>query len=359
MRQQHIYPPLLIGIFVAAALVASWSAAQYGSGGYGNVPQGPGAPGGPGSINQPIVRLPPTQPPATSRPSSWPGGPTGEAPSQAPPAGGLPPGELTACNGSRIVAYVGSEVILESDLILRSIDKKGTFEIKGSVDYVLGQYREQYSPDQLNAQREMLIAKLLPEVVEIKLIYLDAKETIPSEHWPDVEKQLSQGFEEIQLEKTMKQFGVTSPRELDPKLRAVGTSMEREKRAFIEFVLARQWQGQQIKHDEEITLVQMDAYYRQHLDEFTRPARRGTKSCWPASRSTALRRPPGKRSRKWEIKCAPGRRLPKWRAPAPAVGATGPPKGVWCRNSTGHCSACPSDNSAPSSRARPAFTLFA
>ena len=51
----------------------------------------------------------------------------------------------------------------------------------------------------------------------------------------------------------MKQFGVTSPRELDPKLRAVGTSMEREKRAFIEFVLARQWQGQQIKRDEEIT----------------------------------------------------------------------------------------------------------
>ena len=91
MRQQHIYPPLLIGIFVAAALVASWSAAQYGSGGYGNVPQGPGAPGGPGSINQPIVRLPPTQPPATSRPSSWPGGPTGEAPRKRPlPAGFRP-----------------------------------------------------------------------------------------------------------------------------------------------------------------------------------------------------------------------------------------------------------------------------
>ena len=193
MRQQHLYALLVTGVFMVAALVASWSAAQDGSGGYGNVPPGPGAPGGPGSINQPVVPLPPVQPPATSRPSSWPGGPTGGGHRKRPPAGGLPPGEMRACNGSRIVAYVGSEVILESDLILRKVDKRGTFEIVGSVDHVFEEYKEQYPPDQLDAQREMLIAKLLPEVIEIKLIYLDAKQTIPSEHWSDVEKQLDQG----------------------------------------------------------------------------------------------------------------------------------------------------------------------
>ena len=269
--RQHSIPCswLLIGVFAVVALLATWGAAQYGPGGYEN---GPPAQGGPGSINQPVVPRPPAQPPATSRPPSWPGGPTGEPPPQTP-AGDLPPGQMEACNGARIVAYVGSEVILEGDLILRKMDEKGTFEIIGSVDHVVNQYQGQYSPDQLVAEREKLIAKLLPEVVEIKLIYLDAKQTIPSEHWPDVEKQLTGSYEEMQLKKTMKQFGVATPGELDQKLRAVGTSVEREKRAFIEFVLARQWQREQIKHDDEITLDQMRTYYYQHQDEFTRPLR--------------------------------------------------------------------------------------
>ena len=65
-------------------------------------------------------------------------------------ASGAPPGE-EACNGTRIVAYVGSEVILESDLILRKMDKKGTFEIIGSIDHVLDEYKGQYPPEQLDA----------------------------------------------------------------------------------------------------------------------------------------------------------------------------------------------------------------
>jgi hypothetical protein len=273
MRDQTTGLQLMIGVCLAAALAASWCAAQDVPGGYGNLPMAPAAPGSPGSFNQPVTRLPPTQPPATPRPPSWPSGEPGQAPPQSPPPGGLPPGEMKACNGARIVAYVGSEVVLESDLVLRKTDKKGTFEIIGSVDYVLDQYKGQYPPEQIDAQRDALIARLLPAVVQIKLIYLDAKHTIPSEHWSDVEKQLGKGFEDIQLERTMKQFAVSSPRELEPKLRAVGTSVEREKRAFIEFNLAGQWEGQQIKRNEEITYDQMVVYYRQHQDEFTRPAR--------------------------------------------------------------------------------------
>ena len=146
MRQQLIYPLLLIGVFVVAALAASWCAAQDGSGGYGNVPQATGRRAVRAASTsrwfrcrrcsrRPLrVRLPG---PAARR---------ARPPPQTPPAGGLPPGELKACNGSRIVAYVGSEVILESDLILRKIDKKGTFEIIGSIDHILEEYKEQFRP---------------------------------------------------------------------------------------------------------------------------------------------------------------------------------------------------------------------
>jgi parvulin-like peptidyl-prolyl isomerase len=272
MRHQTTGLQLMIGVYLAAALTASWCAAQDVPGGYGNMPMAPVTPSNPGSFNEPVTRLPPTQPPATMRPPSWPGSDMGVAP-QSPLPGGLPPGEMKACNGARIVAYVGSEVILESDLILRKMDKKGAFEVIGSVDFVLNQYQGQYPQEQIEAQREALIARLLPEVVQIKLIFLDAKHTLPSDRWPEIEKQLAKGFDDMQLEKMMKQFGVSSPRELDPKLRAVGTSVDREKRNFIEFILARQWQGEQIKRNEEITWDQMVGYYRRHQDEFTRPAR--------------------------------------------------------------------------------------
>lgn len=63
------------------------------------------------------------------------------------------------------------------------------------------------------------------------MIYLDAKQAIPAEHLAEYEKQLNKEFEETQLVKLQKQYGVGSSRELDLKLHAVGTSIEREKLA--------------------------------------------------------------------------------------------------------------------------------
>lgn len=284
MRHQTTGLQLMIGVCLAAALAASCAAQDLPSG-YGNMPMAPAAPSGPGNFNQPVTRLPPTGPAETPRPPSWPGSDPG-APPQSPPPGGPPPGQMQACNGARIVAYVGTDVVLESDLIVRKMDKRGAFEIIGNIDSVIGTYQGvgkfngsgggiqvTMTPEEFEKLRQDFIAKLLPEVIQIKLIYLDAKHTIPAERWPDIEKQLAKAFDEIQLEKTLKQFQVSSPRELDPKLRAVGTSLEHEKRSFIEFILARQWQSEQIKRNEEITWDQMVAYYRQHQDEFTRPPR--------------------------------------------------------------------------------------
>jgi hypothetical protein len=285
VRHLFSFSRLLIGVFLFAALAASWCAAQDGSGGFGNVPMAPAAPGGPGNFNQPVIPRPPAEPPAASRPPSWPGQ-TGEAspwmppdqrsaPSQSPPADGPPPGEMKACTGSRIVAHVGSDVILDSELIIRKIDlNQGTFEIVGHIDHILEMNKDRIPADQWDAQREMLMEKILPDLIRTKLVCLDAKRTIPSERWPEVEKQLGKAFDEVAVEKMlMKQFKVSSVRELDQKLRALGTSIEREKRAFIEIELTQQWIGQHIKRNEETTIDQMAVYYRQHQDEFTKPAR--------------------------------------------------------------------------------------
>ena len=185
MRQSSIPSSwLLIGVFAVVALMATWGNASTDQAGMTTARRRAVRAA---SISRRFRGRRRSRRPPRVRPP----GPAARrrSPPQTPP-GNLPPGQMEACNGARIVAYVGPDAILESDLILRKMDEKGTFEIIGSVDHVVDQYRDKYPPDQLNSQREALIAKVLPEVVEIKLIYLDAKQTIPSEHWPNVEKQL-------------------------------------------------------------------------------------------------------------------------------------------------------------------------
>jgi parvulin-like peptidyl-prolyl isomerase len=250
--------PLSIGVLLLTALVAPWCAAQYpADNGFGNSPMPPASPS---NLYRPSVGGPPTQLPTTSRPSAWPGAAPAALPQTAPV--NLPPAnQLTLCEGTRILAHVGSEVILEGD-------------VAGPVNDFLAANKDRIPPEQLEPTREFLIKKQLKNLIQGKLIYLDAKHTIPSEGWPQIEKQLEKAFDEDELDKMMKRVGASSRHELDEKLRILGTSVEREKRSFSERELARQWLHQQIKPDEQIASDQMvAAYYRQHLDEFTTPAR--------------------------------------------------------------------------------------
>jgi parvulin-like peptidyl-prolyl isomerase len=258
VRYEPCYGRLLIGVLLATWL-AMPCAAQYPaeSNGIGN---GPMAPATPGAYYQPTVPTPRPKPPVVSRPNSWPGDGWPAAPPQSSPTTLPPTNELTPCEGTRILAHVGSEVILERDAM-------------GPVNDFLDANKDRIPPEQLDATREFLIKKQLKNLVQNKLIYLDAKQAIPSEGWPQVEKQVDKVFEETELDKLMKQARVTSRRDLDERLRKLGTSIEHQKRAYFERELARQWIGTKIKREDEITYDQMVTYYRQHVQEFTTPAR--------------------------------------------------------------------------------------
>ena len=212
---------------------------------------------------QPVMPGPPMQPGTTSRPASWPGGeasPWVPPDQRATPADMVPRSEVKPCDGTRILARVGSEAILES-------------EVAGFVNELIEKYKDRIPPDQLDKQRALLVQKRLKDLIEAKLIYLDAKRTVPTEVWPKIEAELAKQFEDVQLEKMMKGAGVRTRREFDQRLRALGTSLEGEKRTFMELSLAQEWRANQIKRDEEITLDQMVSYYHQHLKEFTTCAR--------------------------------------------------------------------------------------
>ncbi len=209
---------------------------------------------------------PTPRPAPAQRPSTWPGDESNSSPWTPPERRGPPQtetpqaGDIRPCPGTKIIARVGSEAILESDVI-------------GAVNEVLDKNKDRIPPGQLEAQRTELIKQRLKSHVEAKLILQDAKRTIPPEGWPRIMEQLEEQFEEKRLPKMIESAGVGSRHELDKKLRGYGTSLEREKRAFCERTLARQWVGEKVKRDDEISCDRMIGYYYRHIDEFTKPAR--------------------------------------------------------------------------------------
>ena len=195
--------------------------------------------------------------------------------------------------GAHVVARVGNEAITVSDVLAQ-------------VPSIVDRNREQMSDDDVESQREALTrdltrameeafarrngpgdqwiiqseqlrAQMLGQILKMQiqtlLVFLDAQRNIPAEGFPEVRRQIDDGFDKQLLPDLMKRAGAGSRRELDEFLRGQGTSLEREKRTFFQQTLAQQWIRQHVDFDQEITHEQMLQYYRKHPDEFDREAR--------------------------------------------------------------------------------------
>lgn len=237
----------------------------------------------------PLVPGPPTAPLNPSRPTSWPGGAAAAGPTEpdvgqprspaaqpakqgrqlspteippqpgSNPAPGAGDGELAPCEGAEILARVGPEVILAC-------------EVNGAVNEFLVRRQAEIPPSELDAVRMRLVQQQLKHAIDTKLVFLDAKRDIPNEALPKLEARIGEIFEKTELEKLMKRAKVETRTELDQKYRLLGTSLEREKRSFIERTLAQEWIRQKVKFEGEIGPDEMVSYYQSHLADFEHPA---------------------------------------------------------------------------------------
>jgi len=255
---------LTFALLISQGIAEDWSERSLG-----RYPLPPVTGGSESRFQPSPVPAPPQQPPPVSRPSGWPGESVGEyspwpspsTPANPPPAPANPTDSpLQPCPGTAILARVGNEAILESEVI-------------AAVNEMLERNKDRIPPEQLESQRLMLIKRQLQNRIETKLVCQDVKRTIPEEGWRQITAQLEKEFEEHEVERMMKQAGLSTRQELENRLRELGSSLERERRTFCERVLAQQWVRQRIKPNEEITYDQMLDYYRRHLEEFTTPAR--------------------------------------------------------------------------------------
>ncbi|MEQ8791328.1 MAG: peptidyl-prolyl cis-trans isomerase [Pirellulaceae bacterium] len=217
---------------------------------------GPAPPTVPGTQAQrPVAPGTPSYSPPAAGPSYPP--PRDPRMASAPPQS---PPKQSEFAPTQVIARVGSHTILAGELL-------------GPINQALEPYMDQIPPDQLPEQRAMLMKRMLPAVIETKMVYLDFVRDFPDKkRLPEVQKSLFDQFDEKQLPKVMEKAGVTTPAELDRKLRTYGSSLFKTKKSFSEQVVAQQMVQQNIDFNPQIIHEELREYYQQHLSDYGTPA---------------------------------------------------------------------------------------
>jgi parvulin-like peptidyl-prolyl isomerase len=162
-----------------------------------------------------------------------------------------------------VVARVGPEVVLESDLITPNIAEW------------LEKVTPGLKPEQVRELKMQLYQKMLTQYVESLLVYVDACRTIPEDALPEIETKVNTAFDTEQLPKMVAAAGVGSTLEYEQLLRSRGQSLDRIRKSFFERAIAQQWLQQAVDTDAggEIPHADLIAYYQQHLADYEFPAR--------------------------------------------------------------------------------------
>jgi len=223
----------------------------------------------------------PMAPSATARPTTWPGQPaqypdTGHpaepwiggmrqplaiASNPAAPAAGAG-GQLSAiqpkrCEAAQVLARVGTEVILAGDVIAIFVNEK--------LDTLDSPIPDEY--------RDRVLQAVLRRAIEIKMMYLEAKRSIPEENFPNVEKELKDLFYRKAIPEMMKRAKVKTVDELGQKLADLGTSILWQQEIFMERALGQEWMRTKVKFEGEVSPADLLSYYVQHVTDYDHPAR--------------------------------------------------------------------------------------
>ena len=175
-------------------------------------------------------------------------------------AASVPP-QAQSLEMAMVVARVGPEVVLEGDLLTPK-----AFEY-------LEQAGPSMSPEELRKLKLQICQQVLPQHVEMLLVYVDALREIPEDKIPDIRKNVDKAFDEQFLPKMMQEAGAANSLEYEQQLRAKGQSLDRMRKMFFERGLSQEWMRKNVKNDDEIAHADMIAFYQNHLADYDFPAK--------------------------------------------------------------------------------------
>jgi parvulin-like peptidyl-prolyl isomerase len=163
--------------------------------------------------------------------------------------------DLRDVEGAKILARAGSQVVLAS-------------EVNAAVNELFNANKDRMTKSQMEGQRKLLTKKLLQQRIEVKLVLEDALRNIPSENLEMVHESLAEEFEEKEVPSRIEQAELQSRRELEERLGKLGTSLEREKRAFIERMIAQHRIGEVVRAAPGVPNEDVLAEYQKNLAEY-------------------------------------------------------------------------------------------
>ncbi len=245
--------------------------------------------------------LMPTVPQAVSRPADWPGGTPAEqhvlssirarpgsplepiaavveaaSRSPAPADDGVVPAQYQSAaadqageslDAAAVVARVGSEVVLEADLLTPSAMAW------------LEKVSPGLQPEQVRQLKQQICRQVLPQHIESLIVYVDALRTIPVDRLPEIEEKVNEAFDQQQLPRLVKDAGLATVQEYEQQLRRRGLSLDRLRKTFFERALAQQWVQQRVQTDEDVPHADIIAWYQNHLADYDFPARARFEQC--------------------------------------------------------------------------------
>jgi hypothetical protein len=190
------------------------------------------------------------------------GGAVADASAVVPAAHATPvDAEAVSLDAAMIVARVGPEVVLESDLLT----PKALEWLDGAAKGL--------TPEQVRALRLQICQQVIDQHVETLLVFVDACREIPEDKLPEIRENVNKAFDEQMLPNLMQEAKAANSIEYERMLRAKGQSLERMRKMFFERGLAQEWMRRNVKADDEIPHADMIAWYQNHLADYDYPAR--------------------------------------------------------------------------------------
>ena len=198
-------------------------------------------------------------------------------PNNSPPNNSLPNNSLpnrplagrvgissASAEDAEIIAVVGDEPILAGELLPQ-------------IRELLAPAKKEMLPEEYERQKRLLLKRLVEQRIQLRALNQEFWNTIPPDKRKEAEseiaKQLDQKFYKEFVPKLLKDAKLQTVAQLDAGLRRFGSSLDQRKQEFRLQAIAQMMVSRNVPRNAEVTHEELLAYYQQHLDEFSFPAR--------------------------------------------------------------------------------------
>jgi parvulin-like peptidyl-prolyl isomerase len=172
------------------------------------------------------------------------------------PAGEPPAQEV---EGTRIIATVGSDVILAG-------------EVLASVNAYLARNGIDPNDPQVREQKDELMKMRLKQIIETRTIVNEARRKIPEEGYNKAMAKFDEEFMRSIAPKMARERKLPDIAALEAQLKKDGTTLDREKQNFAEMVLSQSWVSQNVHVSPDVPHAEMLQYYQSRAADFDIPA---------------------------------------------------------------------------------------